>query len=560
MTAPLLELDGLDLDTLEGRPLFRDLHLSLGRDRVAIVGRNGVGKSTLLRLLAGEGPTTSKRVARVEPVLVHQEIDLVEARLIVDDLRQRADADPSKRHVIERALHDAGLPPLPRLDAVPSRGQARKLLLLQAWLDDPELLLLDEPTEGLDEAGIDWLCREVERWEGGLVVVSHHRALLRRFRHFFVVAEGGCRAVPGSLADLLQLLEQEDAAQQRRYARHLNVLVEQEELDERIRRRRQRKKNVGRLHELRRRTSRARLNEKRGHAQESQAKAARIRRDRIDAVRGWAKATRRALAVTLPLELPSPRLEPSDGRPLVRLDGVGMARGDRTLWSGLDLAIGRERLAVTGPNGAGKTTLLQVLLGECRPSVGTAWCRRERIGVIAQGGTDWESDESLLERLHRDVEGATLEQLATQVVEHRFPLALAERPLRSLSPGERVRAALICLYARAPTVELLVLDEPTQGLDFVGIAALERALRAWPGGLVVASHDRELLGAIGIDRELRLDGHGGVEHRDRAPGRSQRGPAPPRRDHPHSTAPRPSPSSTHSGSRGSGRRGGSRQT
>lgn len=510
MSAALLELEDLSVGTPEGRPLFRDLGLSVGRDRVAIVGRNGVGKSTLLEILAGRrAPDAGRRVARVEPVLVPQQPDPEQARQAAEALCRRALRDPAERHAIERERIAAGLPPLAALvDGPSSRGEARKLLLVRALLERPPMLLLDEPTEDLDEAGIAWLCERLRRWDGGLVVVSHHRGLLRELPDFFVVAESGCRHLPGPFDALQRTLEQEDEARQQQYVRNLNALAEQEQRDERIRRRRERKKNVGRLHELRRRTSRARLNEKRGHAQQSQARAARIRRDRIETARAWAKATRRALSVSLPLELPSPELPPDDGQPAIVLEGVEVCAAGRPLLSALDLRIGRERLAVMGPNGAGKTSLLRVMLGQRSADAGSVRLRAERIGAIAQGATDWESDESLLWHLHQGSPDATLEQLATMLVEHRFPLALAQRPLRSLSPGERVRAALLCLFARAPAVDLLVLDEPTNGLDFVGMAALQRALRAWPGGLVVASHDRELLEAIGIQRVLVLDGRG----------------------------------------------------
>jgi ATPase subunit of ABC transporter with duplicated ATPase domains len=266
---------------------------------------------------------------------------------------------------------------------------------------------------------------------------------------------------------------------------------------------------VGRLHELDRCTSRARLNLKRSYAQESQGRVAKIREARIGAVRDWARATRRALAVTLPLELRGPTLDEADGKDLVRLDGVGVVVEGRELFSGVDLRVQRDRVAIVGPNGAGKTTLLRVLLGQQRPTAGTACRRIERIGSIAQGATDWMADESLLSRLLDGSPASSLADVAAMLVEHKFPLALAERPLGSLSPGERVRAALICLFQQAPAVELLVLDEPTYSLDFVGVAALQRALRAWPGGLVVASHDRELLEGIGIEKRLILDGRGG---------------------------------------------------
>ena len=91
---------------------------------------------------------------------------------------------------------------------------------------------------------------------------------------------------------------------------------------------------------------------------------------------------------------------------------------------------------------------------------------------------------------------------------HQFPLPLAERPLKSLSPGERVRAALICLLARSPSVEFLVLDEPTYSLDFFGYQALRDGLKAWPGGLLIASHDRDFLTAIGIQDYLELGREG----------------------------------------------------
>jgi ATPase subunit of ABC transporter with duplicated ATPase domains len=96
------------------------------------------------------------------------------------------------------------------------------------------------------------------------------------------------------------------------------------------------------------------------------------------------------------------------------------------------------------------------------------------------------------------------EDSAKLLLAHRFPLALSERSLRSLSPGERARAALICLFSRSPAVELLILDEPTFSLDLVGVQALTNALKLWPGGLVVASHDRRFLEEVGVDRTIQL--------------------------------------------------------
>src|SRR5690606_12203405 len=125
-----------------------------------------------------------------------------------------------------------------------------------------------------------------------------------------------------------------------------------------------------------------------------------------------------------------------------------------------------------------------------------------RIGWIEQGGANWVRDESVVACLG-DL-GIGADAAAQLLLSHKFPLALAQRPLRSLSPGDRARAALICLFARSPAVEVLVLDEPTFSLDLVGLQALARALKLWPGGLVVTSHDREFLEQIGVHRTIRL--------------------------------------------------------
>ncbi|MEM9453981.1 MAG: ATP-binding cassette domain-containing protein [Myxococcota bacterium] len=509
---PLLEARGLYVSTPEGRPLFADLDISLGHDRVALFGRNGVGKSTILGLLAGHArPQRGSVHLNVNPVWVRQEPSPAVARRQLQRWRRRQDTDPIFAQTLARELHEAGLRSVATLACAAgfSRGEARKLHLLDAKLEQPRLLLLDEPTQDLDEAGITWLLRWLPTWPHGLLVVSHVRRVLRCFEHFVLVAESGCRTLPGSFDAVERRLEQEDADRQRQYVKNLNTLAQQEHHHATVCQRRQRKKNVGRLHELRRCTSRARLNEKRSYAQKSQGKAAKIRQARIGAVREWARATRRALAVNLPLHVVVPTLPPDKGHDLVVLEDVGVRVGERSLFDGLSTRVGRQRLAVLGGNATGKTTLLELMLGQREPTFGRATRDHSRIGSIAQGATDWISSDSLLQRLATLSERPSLETLAQRLLAHRFPLALAERPLDSLSPGERVRAALLCLFQQAPSIELLVLDEPTYSLDFTGGAALRRVLRAWPGGLVVASHDREFLAEIGLERQIVLDGAGG---------------------------------------------------
>jgi ATPase subunit of ABC transporter with duplicated ATPase domains len=423
------------------------------------------------------------------------------ATLLASAQRTRTAAD-----VLAAELRAAGLPDVPELQGASglSGGESRKLSLVAAKIAQPKLLMLDEPTESLDQAGRTWLIDWLGHWQQGLVVASHDRALLAQFRDFVVVAESGCRHYVGSLTELDLVLEREERLSQSRYVKRLNVLLEREKHTDKFRLRRERKKHLGRVRELGRATPRVRLNQKRSYAQEKQGRINGIREARISGVRTWAKAARRALAVDLPLELLMPLLPDPGPSPLIALDEVAVKVGGRFLFSGVTLHLGRERLAVVGPNGAGKTTLLRVMLGEHAVTGGCARRDRASIGSIAQGGPDWMLDESLLEYLVRMSAGGSADETAAVIVAHHFPLALAERPMASLSPGERVRAALICLCRRQPAVEVLVLDEPSFALDFAGRAALGAALRVWPGGLVVASHDEDFVEAIGALRRLEL--------------------------------------------------------
>jgi ATPase subunit of ABC transporter with duplicated ATPase domains len=468
-TAALLETHALTIETPGGRTLIRELSLRLGRERVAIVGRNGVGKSTLLEVLAGHrDPSQGRVVRRGRALLV---------------AHQREDCD--------------------RLTASP--GERRRQLLASALEARPDLLMLDEPTSDLDAAGISWLSERLMTWRDGLLVVSHDRAVLRSFTQFFVVAESGCRHVEGTFEHLMVELGRERTDNERRYLGALNRLIAKEEHNATVRRRRQRKKNVGRIREIKRCPARVLLNDKRSYKQESQGKRAVLQELRIGAARAAAKGGRRAVPVDLPLELALPRLPEADLGPVMRGDEVTVAAGERTLFRRLSWSLGRERIAVGGPNGSGKTTLLETALGlRGPPSAGRVHCDTARVGYIAQNGANWRRDESLLDSIATERRTTSLESVARILSAHRFPLALADRPLVTLSPGERVRAALICLSQRESPPEVLVVDEPTRDLDFLGLAALEAVLAAWPGGLLVVSHDAEFLEAIGVTRRIEL--------------------------------------------------------
>lgn len=478
MTIPdLLHARGLCLDTPGGRPLLRDLGISLALgDRVALVGRNGVGKSSLLRVLAGVALPDAG------------EVFCAGFRLCVPQQLQHRIADGAGRA---------------------SPGEARRRLLQDAFDARPQLLLLDEPTHDLDQRAITWLLGQLRRFSGALLVASHDRRVLRTFSDFFVVSETGCRHFGGSFDALLADLKREDEREHSRYQRNLARLDQAERRSAADRQRRQRKKHLGRVREIARCPARALLNDKRSYAQEKQAKRRLLREARIESKRSSARAARRALSVQLPLEMVIPRLPGQPVAPVVTLERVAALAGDRVLLQDLDLCVTRQRLAITGPNGTGKTTLVEMLAGERSPDRGRAACDPRRTGYVAQHSANWRQPQSIVEHLLGAADGATPDTIAGMLGAHRFPLALAQRPLASLSPGERLRAALICLCRRRPVPELLILDEPTDHLDLPGQAALQDFLDAWRGALVIVSHDDDFLASVHMDARIELGLAGG---------------------------------------------------
>jgi ABC transport system ATP-binding/permease protein len=459
------------------RVLFDDLSVTIrSGDRLAVVGVNGTGKSTLLGALAGSRTPDAGVVRRGSGARVSQ-------------LDQ--DAPPPAGTVagvtghgwqaaaVRDRLGLAGLEDRPTDEL--SGGQVKRVSLARTLLacgppgggpaDTDDLLVLDEPTNHLDVAAIAWLEEWLASFRGGLVLVTHDRHVLDRVT-----------------TRILELDRGSSHVHEGGYAAYLEARAER---DERRASEQSKRRNLARA-ELAwlRRGAPARSSKPKARLQ-SAATVVRGVPERGD-VRDQ----------PLHLHLGTPRL----GDKVVEAVGLGADVDGRTLFDGLDLVLGpRERLGVVGPNGAGKTTLLEVLAGlrppdrgriETGPTVRLATFRQTsgdldpsaRVRDLVTGGKDAVSwhDTALMERFWFDGDA----QWA---------------PVGTLSGGERRRLQLLLTLRSQPNV--LFLDEPTNDIDLDTLRVLEDFLDEWPGALVVVSHDRALLERTVVD-VLVLDGHG----------------------------------------------------
>lgn len=516
----------LGATTPKNRALFTEVSLSIGRERVGLIGANGVGKTTLLRLLAGELHPSQGSVERSGPLAYLRQIPeastgqsiadllgltpLFEARrrieagetapALFDSLEGRWDFEDQGR----RELAELGLDAFELTDPVEklSGGQAQTLrlaaLLLQPGL---EVLLLDEPTNHLDRAQKNRVIDRLASWPEGLLVASHDRALLRRVDRILELSPRGLREYGGGYALYQEQRGRERAAVDRRCDEAERKLKNQRRAAQERREKFERRGSRGRksrsqgsqpktvldARKARSEKSGGRLRREVGQrledalAEHQEARAKRDRERRIDPrIRGQEPPAGSVLFEARELLLTYP-------------GGGFQLRAD-------DLSIvGPERIALIGPNGSGKSSLIACLCGALDGRATRLRCPAS-VAVLDQEASVLDLKVSLIENLRAAAPEAELSSLRWTLGRFGFGDAEVARPCRALSGGERLRGALACILAADEPPALLVLDEPTNNLDLISVERMAAALRGFRGALLVASHDDDFLEELDLTR------------------------------------------------------------
>ncbi len=519
-------LDGVNLTLSEG-------------EHVGLVGRNGCGKSTLMKVICGQaghqadaGQAQLARGASVgylsqDPMLdekltcreeaatafaklhkLHQKLErLTEGmssatgeeleRLMKRYERVEEDIQTAGGytvdHRIDATLHGLGLGD--EVFGVPvgglSGGQKGRLALAKLLLSEPDVLLLDEPTNHLDINGREWLEQFLKGYRGAVILVSHDRWLLDRVvSKIYEFGEGQLDEYPGDYSAFRAQRVERRLARQRVYDKtQTKIRQEQQFID------------------------RYRAGQRASQAQGREKRLERFKRD--EAVEAPAESGEINLTLAPPARC---------GDRVITADGVSKRYEDKVLFAGLDIEINRgDRVGIVGPNGAGKSTLVRALLGDLAPDSG-----KVRIGSGVDVGHYRQSHEGLdlnltvVQYLQRFVPGETEQAGRDLAGAFLFSGQEQDKPLGVLSGGERSRAVLAGLVAGGHN--LLVLDEPTNHLDISSAERLEVALRQFTaersgfgqkvsggGTLILITHDRMLLQDL-VDHLIVLDGDGKAEH------------------------------------------------
>ena len=457
-------------------------------ERVGLLGRNGVGKSTLLKMMAGQLEPDEGTIARQQGLRVAyltqetpQGLTGAVAAVVAGGLDAAAAGDDDglwrRRLQMDTIISRMQLDPAADFELL-SAGLKRRVLLARGLVRDPDIVLLDEPTNHLDIDAIAWLEDFLLRYGGTLVFVTHDRIFLQKLALRIIEIDRG-RLVdwPCDYATFTarkQAILKAEAAQEMQFDKKL--AQEEAWIRQGIEARRTR--NEGRIRAL---------EQLRGQRRERRAQPGALRMQLQEVERS--------------------------GRLVIRAENASFGYGNRTLVRDLSTTIMRgDKVGIIGPNGAGKTTLLRLLLGELPPQSGTVRHGTNlEIAYFDQLRAQLDEDRTVLDNVADGREFINVNGRPRHVIgyleDFLFSRERARVAVNVLSGGERNRLLLARLFARPANV--LVMDEPTNDLDLETLEILEDLLLEYEGAVLLVSHDRELLNNV-VTSTLALDGAGRV--------------------------------------------------
>lgn len=522
-----ITLDSVSAATPDGRVLFDTLNLTIGAERIGLVGRNGVGKSTLLSLIAGTRAPTSGAISRAGVVGVLPQLhapppgarlaDLLGVGPAWDRLCRIEAEEGTEEDLIEAdwtlpgrvaaALAEVGLS---RWDAscpaaMLSGGQMTRATLAGLLIAAPDVILLDEPTNNLDAGARSLLADVLRRWKGGAVVVSHDRTLLRGMDRIVELTSLGAVGYGGGYDLYAERKAQAVAAAEHDLEAAERQVRQAAREAQAARERKARRDAAGRKFAAKGSEPKILLGAQAERAELSGAREGRLAdRAAQDAAQAREAADARVERLRrLAFDLPSCGLPA--GRIVLDFDGVGFAypEGPPVL-SDLSFRLtGPERVALVGGNGAGKSTLIRLATGGLVPTAGTV-TRGVAAALLDQRAAVLDEDQTILENFRRLNPAAGANEAHAALARFLFRNVAAHQAVATLSGGERLRAALACVLMAADPPQLLILDEPTNHLDLDSVQAVESALAGYDGALLIASHDEDFLDAVGVERRITL--------------------------------------------------------
>lgn len=513
--------------------IFENLSFTIGdNEKVAIVGKNGIGKSVLLRLLVGEIAASSGEVVKstVNASYFPQKFNelnfssvadvfglekqVISLEKVENDCADVEDYENLDGHwdcldVIKEKMKFFGLNFDPMRDfSTLSGGEKVKLILSSIINKNSNFLILDEPTNNMDYESKKYFYSFIKNWQGGLAVVSHDRELLNLVDKIFELRCVGMADTRlfcyGGNYDYWK--EQKEVEAQALEKDYNNSLKSAEN------RKNQTIKNIKNIAEKERQGKKALDNcknsptafgLKKSQAEKSEGKVANKLNKRLDEANNDIKNIKEKIEVKSSIYFKFPKNSFAN-KNLVEINNLNFFYGKKQIFSDFELLIKNgDRIAINGKNGSGKSTLLNIIMGKIKDFRGDVRINADNIAYLDQNCDFLNGEETILKNVLIFNNKISEKEARDILAKFMFRTDDVFKKVADLSGGERLRVALACIFS-ADTPELILLDEPTNNMDLDSIEILENILKQYNGGFVVVSHDRVFKENININMEIKL--------------------------------------------------------
>ena len=512
--------------------LFSDINLTVNNhEKTALIGNNGVGKSTLLKIIASElQPSSGQINIDAEPYYVPQifgqfnHLTIAQALRIegkLNALKDILNGNTSEENfnllnddwTIEDRCKEAlnfwqldGLDLSQKMETL-SGGQKTKVFLAGISIHQPELVLLDEPSNHLDVSGRQLLYSFIKSTKSTLIVVSHDRKLLNLLDTICELSKHGVKVYGGNYDFYKEQKQIENNALSQDIQSKEKELRKAKEKERETLERQQKLDSRGRGKQEKAGVARIMLNTLRNNAENSTSKMKSVHAEKIGGISQDLQELRSSLPDIDKMKFGFDNSALHKGKVLFTATNINYAYHKQPLWKdNLNFQItSGERIALKGTNGSGKTTLIKLILGDIKPQAGTIYRADNKAVYIDQ-------DYSLLDNKLKVYEQAeqfnvsALQEYEIKIRLNRFLFTKEDwdKSCSALSGGERMRLLLCCLTINSKSPDIIIFDEPTNNLDIQNVEILTIAINEYQGTLIVVSHDETFLEQINIERTIEL--------------------------------------------------------
>lgn len=519
----------ISYETESGVFVFKNISVSFGKEKSGLVGKNGAGKTTLVKLLLGELKPLDGKISQANNIAYFpQDYQLnlsdtvgdvlgVSKKLAAlekinmgessDELLETIGTDWDIKDRTISALNDLGLSDisLGRVLSTLSGGERVKIKLASLFIWNADFLILDEPTNNLDQEARQFIYDLVEKWKKGMLIISHDRTLLNLMDRILELSDKGLKIYGGSYDMYVEQKQIESVATQKEADVAAQKLKKAKKQYQDVKERQQKKSNKGKKTRDKLGLNKGTLNEMKRSAEQTSARLNTAHETGIENAAENLRKAKEKLSSKNIIEVNLEKTFIPKGKLIIKLENISFGYPDRKkLFNDFNLAVnGPERLAINGHNGAGKSTLIKIMLEQIKPQKGKVYLGIERYAYLDQSIFILDKNKTLLENAKIFSSGKE-DETRRWLAKFLFPQEDVFKKISELSGGERIRAALSCVLAGETPPQLIILDEPTNNLDIDSIEQIESALQNFRGTLIIISHDKSFIRNIGIEKEINL--------------------------------------------------------